>query len=762
MSKKDGELAPLARYTLDASSTQKHKRERKNKKIPEFVEDAYFNGAITAADPETRSFSTLVLSEDNKNRPLYVCPDGHIFLETFNPYYKPAYDFLISIAEPVSRPRFIHEYQINMSSMYAAVSTGLTAEEIIRVLRLLSKCEVADSLCQQITETVNTVGKLKLILRKNRYYIESTQLSVLQSIANDPEIMSCRAENDPNFDYDDNNFIIVNDEEDLNTVIAGIGDSAIYGGTKRMMADLDLDEDDYEDKEPIILRRFEIRPTRIRKVRARALEIHKPLSDEYDFRADTTNPDLDIDLTQATVIRPYQEKALSRMFGGGRAKSGIIVLPCGAGKTLVGITAACTVHKSTIIFCNGGVPVQQWYDQLLRWTTIRKENIRLFTAKNNKEPLPEGPCVLITTYFMLTHSGVRNELTMKVIEQIRNREWGLMIIDEVHEMAAKTFSKVTEEAKAHAKLGLTATLVREDKGINTLYYLIGPKLYEANWIDLSDQGFIARVQCYEIWCKMTGEFYREYLKPNNKLPKKRIFSAMNPNKFQTVQRLIEYHEARGDKILVFSDIIWVLQKYGVDLNKPIICGSTSEDERKTWFKKFKTGNKHNCLFISKVGDKAIDLPSANVLIQICSHFGSRMQEAQRLGRILRPKPGRTDEYNAFFYTLISEDTKEMYFSSKRQQFLIDQGYSFSVEQHPEKKWPVSKPLMYSSVESQKVLLAECSKADETDGTIEKTNDDEKDTTYTNDIPSYIESVRSSDLSGERAGGYKFKNIVRKK
>lgn len=756
----------------DRNSTKKKgsSRSRKKDKISQFAEDSYFNGAITAADPETRSFHDIDLNVDSKNRPLYVCPDGHIFLETFSPYYKPAYDFLISIAEPVSRPRYIHEYQINTISMFTAVSTGLSAEEIIRVLKLLSKCEVAESLCQQIIDTVNIVGKLKLILRKNRYFIESTQLSILQSFANDSVIANCRAENSSEFEYDDNNFIIVKDEDDLNTVIAGIGDSAIYGSTKRMMADLDIDE--VEESEPIILRRFEIRPTRIRKVRERALEMHRPLSDEYDFRADSTNPDLDIDLTQATVIRPYQEKALSRMFGGGRAKSGIIVLPCGAGKTLVGITAACTIHKSTIIFCNGGVPVQQWYDQLLRWTTIKRECIRLFTSKNNKEPIPEGPCILITTYGMITHKGHRNELTTAVIEQIMNREWGLMIIDEVHEMAARTFSEVTEKAHAHARLGLTATLVREDEGIQTLYYLIGPKLYEANWIDLSEQGFLARVECFEIWCKMTGPFYREYLKIAQPTKvkgvdrdptswedtcKMRLLQSMNPNKFQNVQRLIEYHESRGDKILVFSDIIWVLKKYALLLGKPIICGETSDDERKTWFRKFKTGNKYNVLLISKVGDKAIDLPNANVLIQICSHFGSRMQEAQRLGRILRPKSGRTDEYNAFFYTLISEDTREMYFSRKRQQYLIDQGYSFKVIKNPVERWPVSKELMFTSEESQKNLLQECSKANEEAGNVEN-NDEESISTSSG---SSIDSTKSSSLSGENVAGLTFKNIVRK-
>jgi DNA excision repair protein ERCC-3 len=736
---------------LDASKAERKTRQPRDRSpdaVPRKKRDGeVFDGEITARSPHTRHFPDLILSSDAANRPLYVCPDGHIFLETFSPHYRPAYDFLIGIAEPVSRPRFIHEYQITLYSIYAAVSIGLTCNDILRALALLSKCEISNVLKETISSTVNTVGKLKLVLRSNRYFVESTDLALVQRIANDSEMSALRErERNPADMYDEDTGFIIADEEDTGAIIAGIGDSAVYGNTGRLMNELGFDSADI-GQEPVIVRRFEVVRGRIRKVRERALQLGLPFTDEYDFRADDRNPSLDINLRQATAIRPYQEKALSKMFGGGRARSGIIVLPCGAGKTLVGITAACTVRKSVIVFCNGSVPVRQWCDQLMLWTTVKEDRIVPLMSKR-KRALPEGACILITTYNMLTHSGQRNEETTRILEQIKKREWGLMILDEVQEMPATTFSRVTEVAQAHCKLGLTATLVREDEKISDLSYLIGPKLYEANWIDLSEQGFIARVQCLEIWCKMTGEFYRQYLRASQ-LGQRRLLSAMNPNKFMSVQRLIDFHESRGDKILVFSDILWVLDKYGKALGKPILSGRASDEEREHWFGRFKTTNTCNCIFISKIGDKAIDLPSANILIQICSHFGSRMQEAQRLGRILRPKAGRTDEYNAFFYTLVSEDTKEMFFSSKRQQFLVDQGYSFEVVQDPEVRWPSTKPLMFSSLDEQKDLLEKCMLADDAAGFLEHIHDEDRDYSVTQEAPAQGRTTTSAELTGSK-------------
>jgi DNA excision repair protein ERCC-3 len=762
--KRDGEWQDPSRRIpnskLDitgAAHRQHHAKRNRTDGSSDPLSADIFTGAITARDPMTRSFPSLVLSPDAANRPLYVCPDGHIFLETFSQHYKPAYDFLIGIAEPVSRPRFVHEYQITLFSMYAAVSIGLTADEIIHVLNLLSKCKISEELERTITSTIKAVGKLRLILQDNRFFVESTDLALLQRIANDNEISKYRVyERKPTDQYDDDTGFIVADTEDGATVVPGVGDVSAYRATREFGLQ---PEAAAESPAEMIARRFEVRASRVRSIRQRALQLNLPFTDEYDFRRDERNATLTLDLRQATALRSYQQKALSKMFNNGRAISGIIVLPCGAGKTLVGITATCTVRKSTIVFCNGAVPVRQWYDQFLKWTTIDKRRIITLTSKD-KRSLPDDACVLITTYTMLTHGGVRNEETTRILQQIESREWGLMILDEVQEMPAKTFQRVGDVAHAHTKLGLTATLVREDEKIADLGYLIGPKLYEANWIDLAEQGSIARVQCFEVWCKMTREFYRDYLRSDN-LGKNRLLSALNPTKFRTVERLIQYHDARGDKILVFSDIVFVLKKYAKLLGKLYLYGGTSDEERNIIFSRFRESANVNCIFISKIGDKAIDLPNANVLIQICSHFGARMQEAQRLGRILRAKTGRTDEYNAFFYTLVSEDTKEMYFSAKRQQFLVDQGYAYEVVQDADTRWSVPGPLHYETVEDQLALLRECHEAGDTEGIVESVPDDDRDNSVVREQPLTDErpkgKVRSSaDLAGGH--GLVFKNV----
>jgi DNA excision repair protein ERCC-3 len=369
----------------------------------------------------------------------------------------------------------------------------------------------------------------------------------------------------------------------------------------------------------------------------------------------------------------------------GRARSGIIVLPCGAGKSLTGIAAASRIRKSVLCLCTSSVSVDQWRQQFKLWTQLPDASVVRFTSQL-KEALPEGEGgVVVTTYNMIAFRGRRSEESERILNTIRGREWGLMLLDEVHVVPAAMFRKVVGITKAHAKLGLTATLVREDARIEHLNFLIGPKLYEANWLDLQRSGFIANVQCAEVWCPMTKEFYAEYLRPENAARKQALY-VMNPSKFRTCQYLMQYHEqARGDKIIVFSDNIFALREYAARLRRPFVYGGTAHAERTRVLHAFKHSSAVNTIFLSKVGDNSIDIPEANVIIQISSHAGSRRQEAQRLGRILRPKarpagagPPAPDDFNAFFYSLVSTDTTEMFYSTKRQQFLVDQGYSFKV------------------------------------------------------------------------------------
>ncbi|KAD0105140.1 hypothetical protein E3N88_44778 [Mikania micrantha] len=620
-------------------------------------EDAYYAEGFNDDERDEDDYTKLELKPDHANRPLWACADGRIFLETFSPLYKQAYDFLIAIAEPVCRPESMHEYNLTPHSLYAAVSVGLETETIIAVLNKLSKTKLPKEMIDFINASTTNYGKVKLVLKKNRYL-------VLKRLLSDEVIARAR----------------IHDEGgDGFTVSRSTGE--IEGTHDELLNEAQLAAA-AEEKEA---HSFEIDPAQVENVKQRCLPnaLNYPMLEEYDFRNDTINPDLEMELKPQAQPRPYQEKSLSKMFGNGRARSGIIVLPCGAGKSLVGVSAACRIKKSCLCLATNAVSVDQWAFQFKLWSNIRDEHICRFTS-DSKERFRGNAGVVVTTYNMVAFGGKRSEESEKIIEEIRNREWVVLIV-QVHVVPAHMFRKVISITKSHCKLGLTATLVREDERITDLNFLIGPKLYEANWLDLVKGGFIANVQCAEVWCPMTKEFFAEYLKKENSKKKQALY-VMNPNKFRACEFLIRFHEQqRGDKIIVFADNLFALTEYAMKLRKPMIYGATSHVERTKILEAFKTSKEVNTVFLSKVGDNSIDIPEANVIIQISSHAGSRRQEAQRLGRILRAKgrlqdrmAGGKEEYNAFFYSLVSTDTQEMYYSTKRQQFLIDQGYSFKV------------------------------------------------------------------------------------
>jgi DNA excision repair protein ERCC-3 len=227
---------------------------------------------------------------------------------------------------------------------------------------------------------------------------------------------------------------------------------------------------------------------------------------------------------------------------------------------------------------------------------------------------------------MLGYSGAnRAETTRKMLDFVNGHEWGLMLLDEVQVVPANNFKKITENIKAHCKLGLTATLVREDGKIDDLHYLIGPKLYEANWIDLQERGYLARVQCIEVWCEMTARFYEEYFRKNEKKGHhmREALYFNNPNKYMACDYLRKVHEERGDKIIIFCDHIFALKIYAKQQNIPYISGEVGERERNNIISQFRDGTEINCIIFSRVGDTSIDIPNANVIIQVASHAGSR-------------------------------------------------------------------------------------------------------------------------------------------
>jgi len=670
--------------------------------------------------------SQMELRPDHASRPLWVAPNGHIFLEAFSPVYRHAHDFLIAISEPVCRPEHIHEYKLTSYSLYAAVSVGLQTRDIIEYLSRLSKCTLPQGILSYIELCTVSYGKVKLVLKHNRYFVESNHPETLQLLLKDPVIQECRLRPDEQQGGD-----LIEEEQgktDLPSYLKGDNKGNGGAGEKEkeeapsapgavpediseFYSKIDQeDEEEDETKESRKVVSFEVNQEKLEVLQQRTMQMEYPLLAEYDFRNDTVNPDINIDLKPLAVLRPYQEKSLRKMFGNGRARSGVIVLPCGAGKSLVGVTACCTVRKKAIVLCNSGVSVEQWKQQFKMWSTADDSMICRFTSDAKDKPM--GCSVLVTTFNMITHTQRRSWEAEQTMKWIQEQEWGIMVLDEVHTIPAKMFRRVLTQVQSHTKLGLTATLVREDDKIADLNFLIGPKLYEANWLELQKEGFIANVQCAEVWCNMTPEFYREFL--TMKSMKKLLLCVMNPNKFRATQFLIKYHEKRGDKTIVFSDNVYALKHYATALKRPYIYGPTSQSERIQILQNFKYNQKVNTIFVSKVADTSFDLPEANVLIQISSHGGSRRQEAQRLGRILRAKKGAiAEEFNAFFYTLVSQDTVEMSFSRKRQRFLVNQGYAYKVvtklagmEEDPE--------LLYGTRETQVTLLQQTLAANDAD------------------------------------------------
>ncbi|XP_041936741.1 general transcription and DNA repair factor IIH helicase subunit XPB isoform X1 [Alosa sapidissima] len=645
------------------------------------------------------------LKNDYGSRPLWVAPDGHIFLEAFSPVYKYAQDFLVAIAEPVCRPIHLHEYKLTAYSLYAAVSVGLQTSDIIEYLEKLSKTSVPDGIVQFIKLCTVSYGKVKLVLKHNRYFVESAFPEVIQRLLQDAVVKDCRLRTT---DGDETELITevissksaiaksVADNGASSTSQAGEAAPSVPEDIFSYYEQMDKDEEEEEETQTVS---FEIRQEMIEELQKRCIQLEYPLLAEYDFRNDTVNPDINMDLKPTAVLRPYQEKSLRKMFGNGRARSGVIVLPCGAGKSLVGVTAACTVRKRCLVLGNSSVSVEQWKAQFKMWSTIDDSQICRFTSDAKDKPI--GCSVAISTYSMLGHTTKRSWEAERVMEWMKSQEWGLIILDEVHTIPARMFRRVLTIVQAHCKLGLTATLVREDDKIVDLNFLIGPKLFEANWMELQNNGYIAKVQCAEVWCPMSPEFYREYVAIKTK--KRILLYTMNPNKFRACQFLIRFHERRNDKIIVFADNVFALKEYAIRLNKPYIYGPTSQGERMQILQNFKHNPKINTIFISKVGDTSFDLPEANVLIQISSHGGSRRQEAQRLGRVLRAKKGMVaEEYNAYFYSLVSQDTQEMAYSTKRQRFLVDQGYSFKVI--TKMAGMEEEELMFSTRDEQQLLL----------------------------------------------------------
>jgi DNA excision repair protein ERCC-3 len=616
-----------------------------------------------------------------QTKPLWISPNGYILFETFARVIEEIEDFLITISEPISRTKMIQEFVLTPYALYAAVTSGMYTDDILVIIIKLCKNLLPKVVYKMISLCTKFYGKMHLILYKGSYFIYTPDKILLKSLLNDDTIgktffnLIWRLKSDYLKNKDTKN--------NFNSDIC-------FKKIPTSNSDFSL-----SDKQIIIW----LDPTKnnIEEIRRRCVELDCPLLEEYDFIHDIHVLGVKIDLNPATHIRKYQEKALSKMFNKSRARSGVVVLPCGAGKTIVGIAAITIIKKTSLIVCNSTVAVEQWRRQFLKWSDITSVKIKSFIAGQfmNLENIFSD--IIVTTYSMISFGGQRAKLSASLLGEIKKREWGIVILDEVHVVPANVFRKVLGVIKTHCKLGLTATLLREDRKVGDIGFLIGPKLYEANWLDLEKVGYLAMACCAEICCDMPIDFYERYLSESSST--RQILCALNPNKARVCDFLIRYHENRGDRILVFSDNVFALRSYATKMTKAFIYGATGSLERMKLLKNFQE-HEGQTLFISRIGDTSIDLPEANVILQISSHYGSRRQEAQRLGRILRPK---CKSRRAFFYSLVSSGTEEMFYATKRQQFLVSQGYDFKTIKKL-KGIETIKNLVFESEEEKKSLL----------------------------------------------------------
>ena len=353
---------------------------------------------------------------------------------------------------------------------------------------------------------------------------------------------------------------------------------------------------------------------------------------------------------------------------GPQGGSGVIVLPCGAGKTVVGLAVMAHLRCQTLILCPHAAALHQWRQEILARTTLEAHEVGEYSGER-KEIAP----VTLATYQVLTHrapAGGERFPRLPHLDLFEERDWGLIIYDEVHLLPAPVF-RLTAELQARRRLGLTATLVREDGRQGDVFSLIGPKVYEAPWRELEAQGWLAAVSCWEVRVPLSNAGRLDYVQAHGTSARSRL-AAENPAKVSLVRRLVERHA--GERILIIGRYLHSLRAIAHALGAPLITGRTPPAEREELYRAFRRGEKP-LLVVSNVANLALDLPEAGVAIQVSGTYGSRQEEAQRLGRILRPKP---DGRPAHFYTLVSQDTGEQEYAARRERFLIEQGYRYTI------------------------------------------------------------------------------------
>ena len=555
------------------------------------------------------------MQQFNPANPLIVQGDRTVLLEVDNPLYPEARDALAPFAELEKSPEHIHTYRLTPLSLWNAAAAGMSALEMAEALGRYSKFPMPPNLEADLAELVGRYGRVRLERVEGELRLISSDRALLEELARRKGLR------DLLFHRVDETTFAVHDED--------------RGVLKQQLIAAGYPAEDlagYAAGTPMAVE--------LREVGRSGRPFH---------------------------VRDYQRQSVDAFYAGGDARggSGVIVLPCGAGKTIVGITAMAALKTQTLVLTTSTTAVEQWRREILDKTDLQDDQVATYTGES-KGIAP----VTLATYQIVTYRPNKTG-PFPHFKIFAERDWGLIVYDEVHLLPAPVF-RVTADIQARRRLGLTATLVREDGREEDVFSLIGPKKFDVPWRILEQKGWIAEARCVEVRAGLPDPNRMEYAIAEWR-DKFRLASE-NPLKDELVAELLDRHDGAEDRVLVIGQYIKQLRRLADRFEIPLITGQTPNSVREELYGQFRSGEIRR-LILSKVGNFAIDLPDANVMIQVSGTFGSRQEEAQRLGRILRPKGS---EEPAHFYSLISRDTREMEFAHHRQLFLTEQGYGYEI------------------------------------------------------------------------------------
>ncbi|MCI7606975.1 MAG: DEAD/DEAH box helicase [Spirochaetales bacterium] len=540
------------------------------------------------------------------DKPLMVQSDKTMLLDVHSPSFQECRNDIIAFADLVKSPEHIHTYTLSPLTLWNAVSSGLSSDEIIKRLRKWSRYEIDERVIFFIEDTASRYGEfilteedqdnLRLSVKRERFFL---------TLYSEPTLKKYLKKGDGNY------FLL----------------SKLDRGS----------------------------------LKAKLVKMGFPVDDRIPLKK---GEKLELDLKDTVEVRDYQKDSVDAFLSSGGY--GTIVLPCGSGKTIVGIETAVRLKTNTLILCPNVSSVHQWIRELLDKTTLTPDKIGEYSGET-KSIRPVTVCTYQVLTYRTKQEGEEAEPDYPHFSLLSDNNWGLVIYDEVHMLPAPVF-RITAELQSIYRLGLTATLIREDGREDEVFSLVGPKRYDTPWAELTQKGYIAKAYCHEVRIPLPHTLELEYALATKK--EKYRLASQNPLKIKVAEEILKRHE--GESILIIGQYLDQLKVFQDHFGYPIITGTTSNKKRDELYDKFRSGEE-KVMIVSKIANFAVDLPDASVAIEISGSFGSRQEEAQRLGRILRPKAR-----DSHFYTIVTEYSQEEEFASNRQKFLSEQGYSYSI------------------------------------------------------------------------------------